>query len=101
MPTTHRTDTQGALSSPHISARTGVRLRIVDEVSRDVAEHRMANAELGALHRVATLAAEGVAPSNLFAMVAEEVSRVVDVPRVSVARYEPDDTVITCASFPP
>jgi signal transduction histidine kinase len=61
----------------------------------------MANAELGALHRVATLAAEGVAPSDLFAVVAEEVSRVVDVPRVSVARYEPDGTATDCASFPP
>jgi GAF domain-containing protein len=61
----------------------------------------MANAELGALHRVATLAAEGVAPSDLFAVVAEEVSRVVDVPRVSVARYEADGTATDCASFPP
>jgi hypothetical protein len=64
-----------------------VRLRIVDGVGRDVTKRGMANAELGALHRVATLAAEGVAPADLFAVVAEEVSRVVDVPRVSVARY--------------
>jgi signal transduction histidine kinase/uncharacterized protein YoaH (UPF0181 family) len=70
-------------------------------VGRDVTERGMANAELGALHRVATLAAEGVAPSDLFAVVAEEVSRVVDVPRVSVARYEPDGTATDCASFPP
>jgi signal transduction histidine kinase len=70
-------------------------------VGRDVTEPRMANAELGALHRVATLAAEGVAPADLFAVVAEEVSRVVDVPRVSVARYEPDGTATDCASFPP
>jgi signal transduction histidine kinase len=61
----------------------------------------MANAELGALRRVATLAAEGVAPAELFAMVAEEVARVVNVPRVSVARYELDATATDCASFPP
>ena len=70
-------------------------------MGRDVTEPRMANAELGALHRVATMAAEGVAPADLFAVVAEEVSRVVDVPRVSVARYEPDGTATDCASFPP
>jgi PAS domain S-box-containing protein len=74
---------------------------VVYGVARDVTDRRMANAELGALRRVATLAAEGVAPSELFAIVAEEVARVVDVPRVSVARYELDATATDCASFPP
>jgi GAF domain-containing protein len=60
----------------------------------------MANDELAALRHVATLAAEGVAPSDLFAVVAEEVSRVVNVPRVSVARYELDGNTTDCASFP-
>jgi hypothetical protein len=36
----------------------------------------------------------------LFALVAEEVARVVSVPRVSVARYELDVTATECASFP-
>src|ERR1700757_3213662 len=57
---------------------------VVYGVARGVTERRMANAELGGLHRVATLAAEGVAPAELFAIVAEEVARVVNVPRVSV-----------------
>src|ERR1700722_2270924 len=74
---------------------------VVYGVARDVTDRRMANAELGALRRVATLAAEGVAPAELFAMVAEEVARVVNVPRVSVARYELDATATDCASFPP
>jgi PAS domain S-box-containing protein len=74
---------------------------VVYGVARDVTDRRMANAELGALRRVATLAAEGVAPSELFAIVAEEVARVVNVPRVSVARYELDATATDCASFPP
>jgi signal transduction histidine kinase len=69
-------------------------------VARDVTERRMANAELGALRRVATFAAEGVAPSELFAIVAEAVARVVNVPLVVVARYELDGTVTQCASFP-
>jgi signal transduction histidine kinase len=61
----------------------------------------VANDELRALRHVATLAAEGVTPSDLFAVVAEEVARVVNVPRVSVARYELDGTATDCASFPP
>jgi len=73
---------------------------VVYGVARDVTERRMANAELGALRRVATLAAKGVQPEDLFAVVAEEVARVVDVPRVSVARYEPDGTATDCGSFP-
>jgi signal transduction histidine kinase len=59
------------------------------------------NDELSALRHVATLAAEGVTPSDLFAVVAEEVARVVNVPRVSVARYELDGTATDCGSFPP
>ena len=73
---------------------------IVYGVARDVTERRIANDELSALRRIATLAAGGVAPSDLFAVVAEEVARVVDVPRVSVARYELDGTATDCASFP-
>jgi PAS domain S-box-containing protein len=73
---------------------------IVYGVARDVTERRVAHDELSAVRRIATLAAEGVAPSDLFAVVAGEVARVVDVPRVSVARYEPDGTATDCASFP-
>ena len=40
-------------------------------------------------------------PSDLFAVVAEEVARVIDVPFASIARYEPDDTVTACASVTP
>src|SRR6202165_3441803 len=70
-------------------------------VGRDVTERRKANDELSALRRVDTLAVEGVAPADLFAVVAEEVARVVDVPFVGVARYDVDDTATDCASFPP
>jgi PAS domain S-box-containing protein len=74
---------------------------IVYGVARDVTERRVANDELSALRRIATLAAEGVAPSDLFAVVAEEAARVVNVPLLIVARYEVDDTATECASFPP
>jgi signal transduction histidine kinase len=50
---------------------------------------------------VATLVAEGVQPQDLFAVVAEEVARVVDVPLVSVVRYELDGTATECAGFSP
>jgi PAS domain S-box-containing protein len=74
---------------------------IVYGVARDVTDRRMANDELSALRRVATLVAEEAEPRDLFALVAEEVARVVNVPRVSVARYELDGTATDCASFPP
>ena len=69
------------------------------KVAERTAELHVANDELSALRRVATLVAEGVQPQDLFAVVAEEVARVVDVPLVSVARYEPDGTATECASY--
>jgi PAS domain S-box-containing protein len=74
---------------------------IVYGVARDVTDRRMANAELGALRRVATLVAEEAEPRDLFALVAEEVARVVNLPFLIVARYEVDGTATECASFPP
>jgi len=68
-------------------------------VVRDVTDRQGANAELNALHRVATLVAEGVQPQALLAVVAEEVSRVVDVSAVSIVRYELDGTATECANF--
>ncbi|MDX6455190.1 MAG: hypothetical protein QOD48_1297 [Gaiellaceae bacterium] len=72
---------------------------VVYGVARDVTDRRGGDAELNALRRLATLVAEGVQPQDLFAVVAEEVSRVVDVPAVSVVRYEPDGTATECANF--
>jgi PAS domain S-box-containing protein len=83
------------------NTRTRPEEGVVYGVARDVTDRRVASAELNALHRVATLVAEGVQPQDLFAVVAEEVARVVDVPLVSVARYEPDGTATECASFSP
>jgi signal transduction histidine kinase len=69
------------------------------KVAARTAELHVANDELSALRHVATLVAEGVQPQDLFAVVAEEVARVVNVPLVSVVRYEPDDTATQCASY--
>jgi signal transduction histidine kinase len=71
------------------------------KVAERTAELHVANDELSALRHVATLVAEGVQPQDLFAVVAEEVARVVNVPLVSVARYEFDGTATECASFSP
>jgi signal transduction histidine kinase len=69
-------------------------------IAERTAELHVANEELGALRRVATLVAEGVQTQDLFAVVAEEVAHVVNVPLISVIRYEPDRTVTECASYP-
>jgi signal transduction histidine kinase len=78
-------------------ARNELEVRVAERT----AELHLANDELSALRRVATLVAEGVQPQDLFAVVAEEVARVVNVPLVSVARYELDGTATECASFSP
>jgi PAS domain S-box-containing protein len=72
---------------------------VVYAVARDGTERHAVNAELSSLRRVATLIAEGVQPEDLFAVVAREVARVIDVPLVSIARYEMADTATVCAGF--
>jgi signal transduction histidine kinase len=47
-----------------------------------------------ALRRVATLVAREWSPTELFAVVVEEVRRVLGVPLVTMARYEPDGTAL-------
>src|SRR6266536_3559299 len=68
-------------------------------VVRDLRERRESTLEQAALRRIATLVAQGVQPHELFAVVAEEVGRVVDAPSVAVARYESDDTATVCGTF--
>jgi signal transduction histidine kinase len=62
-------------------------------------ERRHAATEQAALRRIATLAAEGVQPAELFAVVAREIAHVIEVPLVRVMRYEVDESVTQCASF--
>jgi GAF domain-containing protein len=65
------------------------------------AESRAALARLAeeqaALRRVATLAAHGTSPEDLFAAVVEEAGRVFPVESVGLARYESDGTMTTVA----
>ena len=55
--------------------------------------------EQTALRRVATLVAQGAEPSRLFAVVAEQVARVLGVPFASVVRFEDEGTVVQRASY--
>jgi len=55
--------------------------------------------EQAALRRVATLVAQEAEPSSLFAVVAEQVARVLHVPLASVVRFEDDGTVVQRASY--
>jgi signal transduction histidine kinase/uncharacterized protein YoaH (UPF0181 family) len=73
---------------------------VVGNASRGLKESGESTLEQAALRRIATLVAEGVQPYELFAVVAEEVGRVVDAPSVAVARYESDDTATVCGTFP-
>lgn len=55
--------------------------------------------EQAALRRVATLAARGVPPSDLFRAVAEEVGRLIGADLAAVIRYDGDDTVTALAGW--
>jgi signal transduction histidine kinase len=52
-----------------------------------------------ALRRVATLVARGVAPSQVYCAVAEEMARCVHVRHATVSRYDADDTFIPLAVY--
>ena len=56
--------------------------------------------ERAALRRIATLRLGCGRATDLFAAVAEEVGRVVDVPTVGIGRYEDDGTLTVCSTFP-
>ena len=50
--------------------------------------------EQAALRQVATLVARESSPDQLFAVVAEQVARIFDVPHVRLVRYDPDGSVV-------
>jgi PAS domain S-box-containing protein len=89
----------GSVRSVEWNTNTRPEEGFVYGVGQDVTDRREAGAELNALRRIAMLVVEGVQPQELFAVVAEEVSRVVDVAAVSVVRYETDGTATECANF--
>jgi PAS domain S-box-containing protein len=66
--------------------------RLVYAVGRDVTERRRGEEEQAALHRIATLVAEGASPAETFSAVAAEVGRLVDADVAAVFRYEPEQS---------
>jgi PAS domain S-box-containing protein len=66
---------------------------VIYGVARDATERTRLAAEQEALRRVATLVARGVPAQEVFASVAEEVSRLLDARAVAIKRAE-DDTIV-------
>ena len=62
--------------------------RLEAEASRD--QIRVLADQQAALHRVATLVARAVAPSEVFSAVARELASCLGVPHATLCRYEPD-----------
>jgi signal transduction histidine kinase len=62
-----------------------------EERARDLAT------EQAALRQVATLVARESSPDQLFAVVAEQVARILEVPQVRLVRYEQDGSVVVGA----
>jgi PAS domain S-box-containing protein len=62
------------------------------ELAASEARARALANEQAALRRVATLAAQGASPDELFSAVAHEVADIIDIPVVGVSRYEAADT---------
>jgi PAS domain S-box-containing protein len=71
--------------------------RLSFAVGRDVTERRQTAAEQAALRRVATLVAEAVSPSEVFATTAAEIRRLLDSDYASLGRYESDGTLTNLA----
>jgi hypothetical protein len=67
------------------------------EASHD--EVRVLADEQAALRRVATLAAQGASPEDLFEAVADEVGRLLPVASATMGRFEPGDSVTSVASW--
>jgi PAS domain S-box-containing protein len=87
--------------------------RVTYGVARDVTERRQAETDLraaetrnrtlaeeqAALRRVATLVAGGVSPEAVFAVVAEEVGRLLEVDVTTLTRCEPEDTQVSVGAW--
>jgi len=76
------------------AARRAKSARPVEGFERAEERARELAAEQAALRQVATLVARESSPDQLFAVVAEQVARVFDVPHVRLVRYEPDGSVV-------
>ena len=89
-----------------LPADTEARLRDFTELVATAISKAQANDDLrrlvskqAALTRVATIVAEGVPAAELFAALTHEVVRALEVPAVSLVRYEADRSTVVLASL--
>src|SRR5919106_1125348 len=68
-------------------------VRDLSDAKRAADDLRKLAEEQAALRRVATLIARESSPQQLFAIVAEQVARIINVPLVRLVRYEPDGSL--------
>ena len=66
---------------------------------RDVSERHVIADQQGALRRVATLVAQGALPEEVFAVVSEEVGRLLGVDIAGMARYDPNERATCLAAW--
>jgi signal transduction histidine kinase len=69
------------------------------EVLTTVGSSARITEEQAALRRVATLVAEGAPPEGVFAVVAEEVGRLLEVDFTILSRYEPEDAQVSVGTW--
>jgi PAS domain S-box-containing protein len=74
-------------------------LRDLSEAKKSEHDLRRVIEEQAALRRVATLVAGASEPAEVFAAVAEEVARLLDMPIVQMSRYVSDQTVSVVAAW--
>jgi PAS domain S-box-containing protein len=74
-------------------------LRDLSDAKRSEDDLRRLAAEQAALRRVAILVAREATPADVFAALAEEVARLLDVPLIETARYEPDGTATVIGAW--
>jgi PAS domain S-box-containing protein len=76
-------------------------LRDLSEAKQAEGDLRLLADEQAALRRVATLVAQGARPADVFAAVAEEVAKLLQVPLVSVVRYQSDEAAVQVGVWGP
>jgi PAS domain S-box-containing protein len=81
------------------ASRADPHARLIYAEARDVTETKRLADEQAALRRVATLAAEAVAPQELFRAVVEEAGNLFRSDLAGMIRYECDGTVIAAATW--
>jgi PAS domain S-box-containing protein len=74
-------------------------VRDLSEAKRRENDLRRLAAEQAALRRVATLVAREATPAEVFAALAEEVARLLEVPLIETVRYEPDGTATVIGAW--